>query len=118
MDWWNLQIPAPVALAAVAAIGYLISRRTRLAANDMVIRSRRELQRARGVATELEKIAWTVRQSLAKHHASVSRAFFRLSDQRVTRIDQANAQIGHPDSGRSGSEGHPGPISRPDREQI
>jgi diguanylate cyclase (GGDEF)-like protein len=45
----------------------------------MVIRSRRELQRARGVATELEKIAWTVRQSLAKHHASVSRFKERVS---------------------------------------
>ena len=36
------------------------------------------------MATELEKIAWTVRQSLAKHHASVSRfkeRVSRLSDQ-------------------------------------
>jgi diguanylate cyclase (GGDEF)-like protein len=36
------------------------------------MRSRRELNRAKAVAAELEKIAWTVRQSLAKHHASVS----------------------------------------------
>ncbi|MBU4270555.1 MAG: GGDEF domain-containing protein [Planctomycetes bacterium] len=51
--------------------------------NDMVIRSRRELKRAQVVALELEKIAWTVRQSLAKHHASVSRfkeRVGRLSD--------------------------------------
>ena len=26
MDWWNLQIPVPVALAVIAALGYLISR--------------------------------------------------------------------------------------------
>ncbi len=37
------------------------------------MRSRRDLRRAQAVATELEKIAWTVRQSLAKHHTSVSR---------------------------------------------
>ena len=45
----------------------------------MVVRSRRELKRARAVAIELEKIAWTVRQSLAKHHASVSRFKERVS---------------------------------------
>jgi diguanylate cyclase len=84
MDWWNLQIPAPVALALVAALGYLKSRRSGVVTNDMVIRSRRELQRARAVATELDRIAWTVRQSLAKHHVSVSRfkeRVSRLSDQ-------------------------------------
>jgi diguanylate cyclase (GGDEF)-like protein len=83
MSWWNIQVPAPVALAVVAALGYLISRRTGATANDMVARSRRELKRARAVALELEKIAWTVRQSLAKHHASVSRfkeRVNRLSD--------------------------------------
>ena len=84
MDWWNLQIPALVALAAVAAFGYLVSRRTRFTANDMAMRTRRELQRARAVAAELERIAWTVRQSLARHHVSVSRfkeRVSRLSDQ-------------------------------------
>ncbi len=84
MDLWNLQIPVPVALAFFAALGYLISLQGRSTATDMVVRSRRELKRAQGVATELEKIAWTVRQSLAKHHASVSRfkdRVSRLSDQ-------------------------------------
>ena len=84
MNWWNLQIPVPVALAVMAAVGYLISRHSRLAANDMALRSRRELKRAQGVAAELEKIAWTVRQSLSKHHSSVSRfreRVGRLSDQ-------------------------------------
>jgi diguanylate cyclase len=83
--FWNLQIPAPVALAAIAAIGYLISRWNRPASNDIVVRSRRELKRAQAVAMELEKIAWTVRQSLAKHHANVSKfkdRVGRLSDQR------------------------------------
>ncbi|MEN6407270.1 MAG: GGDEF domain-containing protein [Thermoguttaceae bacterium] len=73
MDWWNLQIPVPVALAIVATLGYLASRRRRVNPNDMVVRSRRELKRAQAVASELEKIAWAVRQSLARHHDSVSR---------------------------------------------
>ncbi len=83
MDLWHLQIPAPVALAVIAAIGYLISRWKRPVPNDIVVRSQRELKRARAVAVELEKIAWTVRQSLAKHHASVSKfkeRVGRLSD--------------------------------------
>lgn len=73
MPWWNIQIPVPVALAILAAVGYLISRQSRSAVNDMAVRSRRELKRAQAVAVELEKIAWTVRQSLSKHHSSVSR---------------------------------------------
>ncbi len=73
MDLWTIEIPVPVALAFMAAIGYLVSLWKRPATNDMVIRSRRELHRAQVVASELEKIAWSVRQSLAKHHASVLR---------------------------------------------
>ncbi len=83
MDLWSFQIPVPVALASIATIGYLVSLWNRPVTNDMVIRSRRELKRARVVALELEKIAWTVRQSLAKHHTSVLRfkeRVGRLSD--------------------------------------
>lgn len=84
MDWWNIRIPIPVALAAMAVIGYLISHQRRIVTSDIVVRSRRELKRAHSVAAELEKIAWTVRQSLAKHHTSVSRFkehVSRLNDQ-------------------------------------
>ena len=88
MDWWNLQIPAPVALAVVATIGYLISRQRRATPTDIVVRSRRELKRAQAVATELEKIAWSVRQSLAKHHTSISR--FK---QRVSRLSEQQQDI-------------------------
>jgi len=73
MIWWDVQIPAPVALAIVVAIGYLISRRSRAGVNDIVGRSQRELKQAQAVAAELEKIAWSVRQSLAKHHSSIAR---------------------------------------------
>jgi diguanylate cyclase len=79
MEWWNFQIPAPVALAVIAAVGYLVSRRTRSETTDMVVRSRRELKRAQAVAAELEKIAWTVRKSLATHHDSVSHFKERVS---------------------------------------
>jgi len=60
-----------VALAALALLGYLVSRWRRPTDNDLALRSRRELKRAQAVAQELEKIAWTVRQSLSRHHASV-----------------------------------------------
>lgn len=83
MDWWSVQIPIPVALAFVAAMGYMISRWHRHVPNDMVIRSRRELKRAQNVASELERITWTVRQSLTKHHVSVLK--FR---ERVGRLDE------------------------------
>jgi len=83
MDFWSLQIPIPVALAVVAAVGYLMGRRTKAAANDLAVRSQRELRRAQTVASELEKIAWTVRKSLASHHSSVSR--FK---ERVGRLSQ------------------------------
>lgn len=70
---WNIQIPFPVALGFIAAMGYIVSRWHKPASNDIVARSRRELKRAQAVAGELEKIAWTVRQSLAKHHANLAR---------------------------------------------
>ena len=49
-----------------------------------MLRSQRELKRAQAVASELERITWTVSQSLAKHQASVSKfkeRVGRLSDQ-------------------------------------
>ncbi len=73
MGWWNIQIPIPVALAFLAAMGYLVSRQRRASKTDMAVRSRRELKRAQAVATELEKISWAIRQNLSKHHDSVSR---------------------------------------------
>jgi len=87
MDWWHIQIPAPVALAFLAAMGYLISRWKRPADSDLVIRSRRELRQAQAVAQELEKIAWTVRQNLSKHHDSVLQ--FR---ERVSRLNDQHQE--------------------------
>jgi len=79
MDPWSIHLPVPVALAVVALLGYLVGRRSKPADDDILLRSRRELRRAQSVATELEKIAWTVRKSLARHHASVSRFKDRVS---------------------------------------
>ena len=86
MDWWNLQIPAPVALAVVATIGYLICRQRHWDLTDAGIRSRRELKRAQSVAAELDKIAWTIRQSLSRHHASVAR--FKQQVNRLSEHEQ------------------------------
>jgi diguanylate cyclase len=96
MGWWNIEVPAPLALALVATLGYLVSRKTNASvANDIVIRSRRELKRAQAVAAELEKIAWTVRQSLAKHHASVSRFKERVSQLNDQQQDTAWRDLCH-----------------------
>jgi hypothetical protein len=98
-DWLNFQVPAPLALALLATVGYLVSRWHRPASNDMVVRSRRELKRAQAVALELEKIAWTVRQSLAKHHSSVSK--FK---ERVSRLNDSQQEAAWKDLCREAEE--------------
>jgi diguanylate cyclase (GGDEF)-like protein len=72
IEWTNLHLSTPVALAAVAAIGYLVGRKNRERANATnEAQARRELKRAQAVAKELEQIADLVRRSLATHHSSV-----------------------------------------------
>ena len=68
---WTIHLPIPVALAAVATLGYVIGRRSANAAATVEERHRRDLLRAQEVAKELEKIAEAVRQHLAAHHASI-----------------------------------------------
>ncbi len=68
---WTVQLPMPVALAAVATIGYLIGRSRRTQTESFELHHRRELKRAQHVAKELESIAESVRQHLAAHHASI-----------------------------------------------
>jgi diguanylate cyclase len=99
MDFWNIDMPAPVALALVCVLGYLVGRRQRKTGGDLVMRSRRELNRAKAVAAELEKIAWTVRQSLAKHHTSVNR--FR---ERVSRLNNRHQDSAWKDLCREAEE--------------
>jgi diguanylate cyclase len=57
IDLWSFRLPLPVALALVAAIGYLVGRWKRAERETPVAGSRRELRRARAVARELERIA-------------------------------------------------------------
>ena len=79
-DVWSTSIPVPAALAAVALIGYLFGTRTRQAPTAETEQARRELRRARHVASELEKIADTVRRDLASHRSSVSRFKKRVGE--------------------------------------
>lgn len=72
MDISLISLPVPVALAAVAVLGYVMGRRTSSIQEMDSDRARRELKRARAVARELETIAETVRKSLALHHASIA----------------------------------------------
>jgi len=82
IDWGSLYIPAPVALGAVAVIGYLFGRRTRSDQRTVrdAQRAKRELRRAKLVAKELEKIAELVRTDLATHRESVIRFKDRVSE--------------------------------------
>ncbi len=80
IDFWKIDIPAPLALAVVATLGYLFGRKNRTGNEEIAARSRRDLRRAQAVAAELEKIAWMVRRSLAKHHASVLKFKSRVTD--------------------------------------
>ncbi len=82
MDLLAYQIPLTVALAAVATLGYLVGRRSNPARDDLAARGKRELERAQAVARELERISWTVRRNLARHHAALNR--FK---QRVDELD-------------------------------
>jgi len=66
-------IPLPMALAAIAVLGYLTGRRSRVHATHEADKARRELRRAKVVARELEGIAEGVRKNLATHHLSVAK---------------------------------------------
>ena len=79
-DWSNIHLPTPVALSAVALIGYLVGRRKREQQQlSTEVQARRELKRAQAVAKELERIAVAVRRSIATHHSSVLKFKDRVS---------------------------------------
>jgi len=73
LDLSTIQIPLPVALAAIATLGYLVGCHSREKRQRATTRSTRERRTARCVARELEKIAWTIRRNLTRHHASVTK---------------------------------------------
>jgi diguanylate cyclase len=81
MDLTTIHIPTPVALAAIAVIGYLFGRGSRVVkqASD-VEQARRELKRAKTVAAELEQIAAQIRKSLATHSSSIVKFKDRVTE--------------------------------------
>ena len=72
MDLTFLGLPVPVALAAVAVIGYLIGRAQLLMKRQQPQEStRRELKRAQAIIRDLETIAQHIRRDLAQHHENL-----------------------------------------------
>ncbi len=78
-DLLQIHLPATVALAAVAAVGYLLGLVRSKDRSDQAIRSRAQLRQANQVAKELEKIAWTVRGNISRHHARLGQFKHRLN---------------------------------------
>lgn len=79
MNIWAWALPAPVALATVALIGYLMGRKTNRSAGTSEFNGNRELRRAENVIRELESISREVRRNLASHHASILRFKERIN---------------------------------------
>jgi len=74
LDFWSVNIPTTMALAAVALIGYIFGQRTRHPdIQNVVEQARREVKRANKIARELEDIASSIRRDLATHNGSVAR---------------------------------------------
>ncbi len=99
MDLWLVPIPATLALAVVATLGYLVGRRRRTPADELAIRSRGELRRAHTVAQELEKIAWVIRRNLSRHHHSLTK--FK---ERVDRLSAEQQEAAWKDLCREAAE--------------
>jgi diguanylate cyclase (GGDEF)-like protein len=80
LDLSSVHLTTPVALAAVALIGYMVGQRKREQQHlSTEVQARRELKRAQAVAKELERIAVAVRRSIATHHSSVLKFKDRVS---------------------------------------
>jgi diguanylate cyclase (GGDEF)-like protein len=81
MDLSALNLPVTVALAAVALLGYLFGRGSRVVLQiTEAEQARRELKRAKSVARELEQISEQIRKSLASHHSSIIRFKDRVAE--------------------------------------
>ena len=80
LDLSQIQLPTTVALAAVAAIGYLIGLIRSRDRSEQAVRSRAQIRQAGQVAKELEKIAWTIRGNISRHHARLGHFKQRLAE--------------------------------------
>ncbi|MES1213081.1 MAG: GGDEF domain-containing protein [Singulisphaera sp.] len=79
LESMTMYLPSIVALAAVATIGYLVGRRSQQQNEYYGDRARRELKRAKAVASQLEEIADRIRKNLATHQSSISKFKDRVS---------------------------------------
>lgn len=91
MDFWTSGLPVPVALAAVAVLGYLFGRGRRTVSTEQA-GARRELKRAQAIIRDLETISQHVRRDLAQHHANLVR-FREQVDQLARKPDTADWQL-------------------------
>src|SRR5262245_24694900 len=73
-------LPIPVALAAVALVGYIFGRFQRPGGTPTSDATRRELKRAQAIVQDLEKIAHRVRRELALHHSNLYTFKRRVSE--------------------------------------
>jgi diguanylate cyclase (GGDEF)-like protein len=86
----EINLPVTVALAVVAALGYLFGCRARAVAQATETeQARRELKRAKTVAKELEQISDQVRKNLAMHHGSINRFKDRVTELSIQSKDVA-----------------------------
>jgi diguanylate cyclase (GGDEF)-like protein len=86
--------PITVALAAVALLGYLFGQRTRNANPSAHDSERaRELERASGIARQLETIAESLRHDLASHHGRLLEFRERVSQAKSSQDEAAWKQL-------------------------
>ncbi len=78
-DISQIHLPTTVALAATTAIAYLIGMVRSKNRTEDAVQSRAQLRQASKVARELEKIAWTVRGDISRHHERLGQFKQRLS---------------------------------------
>jgi diguanylate cyclase (GGDEF)-like protein len=80
MDIWSLGLTTPVALAAIALLGYVVGRISPNRPADEPVPSHPELKRARAIIRDLEQIAERVTRDLAQHQTSLGRFKEQVSD--------------------------------------
>ncbi len=92
----EIGLPATAGLAAVSLIGYLLGKRTRQA--DLATQNaqrQQELDRASGIAQQLESIADELRKELTSHHGRLTKFRRRLCEAQQSRDDATWKQLCH-----------------------
>jgi hypothetical protein len=94
MDFWAIQIPPTLAIAAIAALGYLVGRRAGKSRDELAAQSDRELRNARAVTREMEKISRSLHRSATEYHAGLSRKRARAGQLGARRQETTVAALG------------------------